>query len=77
LAGYYLEAAKHESETEAEKHHQMAQKYFDSLQYARAIYHYQQAIEYMAHKPADKKIQAFEKAIEVAKQKLQAVELYP
>jgi tetratricopeptide (TPR) repeat protein len=77
LAKYYLDAAIHQSETEAEKHRTTGVKYFESLQFNRAIYHFTQAIGYMAHRPSDPKIAQCEQGIELAKRKLQTVELFP
>lgn len=76
-AGYYLKSAVHEAEKEAQKHYEMGLKYFSALQFKRAIYHFQQTQTLLAHKPNDPVISEVEKQIKLARQRLQAAELFP
>lgn len=82
LAGYYKGLAIHDSEVEAEKNREMGLKYYNSLQYSRAIYHFKNAIEFLAHTTADNKaanklIQECERYIGFSNRKLQAAEVAP
>lgn len=77
LAQMYLTRAKSEAEVEARKNMEVAIKYFESLQYSRAIYHFQQVIALLAHRPGEKIIGECEKYIAVAKRRLQASEVFP
>lgn len=77
LANFYLKLAVYDVELEAKRHKEMAVKYFESLQYSRAIYHFGEVISLMGHRPKDPMIQEAEKYIQVAKQRLQASELFP
>lgn len=77
LARFYLQAALHEAESEARKNMEMGVKYFESLQYSRAIYHFQQVVLLMSHRPGEKIIKDCEKYIELSKRRLQAAELFP
>lgn len=76
-AAYYLGSAIHQSESEAAKNFETGLKYFESLQYKRAIYHFQQAQALLAHKPQDPAITEAEKYIKLSRQRLQAAELFP
>lgn len=76
-AAYYLKAAVHESEEEAKKNYEMGIKYFESLQYQRAIYHFQQTENLLSHKPQDPVIAEAEKYIRLSRQRLQAAEMFP
>ncbi|MSP18119.1 MAG: FHA domain-containing protein [Bdellovibrionales bacterium] len=82
LAGYYKGLAIHDSEVEAEKNRDMGLKYYNSLQYSRAIYHFKNAIEFLAHTTADNKtankiIQECERYIGFSNRKQQAAEVVP
>jgi len=77
VAGYYLKAAIHEAEEEAKKNYEMGMKYFESLQYQRAIYHFQQTQNLLSHKPQDPVISEAEKYIRLSRQRLQAAEMFP
>lgn len=77
VASYYLKAAIHEAETEAKKNYEMGMKYFESLQYQRAIYHFQQTQNLLSHKPQDPVISEAEKYIRLSRQRLQAAEMFP
>ncbi len=82
LAGYYKGLAIHESEVAAEKNREMGLKYYNSLQYGRAMYHFKSAIDYLSHTRPDnvaakRMIQDCEKYIEFSRRKLKASELVP
>ncbi len=82
LASYYRGLAAHDSEVEAEKNREIGLKYFNSLQYSRAIYHFKLAIDGLAHvRPEDnaakKIIQECERYIGFSQRKLKALELVP
>lgn len=77
LARFYLQSALHEAEIDAKKNMEMGVKYFESLQYSRAIYHFQQVVILMNHRPTEKIIKDCEKYIEISKKRLQAAELFP
>jgi tetratricopeptide (TPR) repeat protein len=77
LADYYLRLAVYEVETEAKKNWEIAGKYFQSMQYQRAIYHYTEVINLMQHRPSDKMVENAEKYILQCKRRLQAAELFP
>lgn len=76
-AGYYLQSAIHQAEGEASKNLEMGLKYFESLQYKRAIYHFKQVKSLLAHKPEDDLIKKCDEYIRLAEQRLKAAELYP
>lgn len=77
LAEYYLRLAIYESESEAKRNYNIGVKYFESLQYARAMGHFKQAMLHMQHRPADKLNADAAKYIEQCKKRLQAAELFP
>lgn len=77
MARFYLQAALHEAEADAKRNMEMGVKYFESLQYSRAIYHFQQVVVLMNHRPTEKIIKDCEKYIELSKRRLQAAELFP
>lgn len=77
LARYYLQSAYHEAEIAAKKNMEMGVKYFESLQYSRAIYHFQQVVTLMAHRPNERIVSDCQKYIELSKRRLQAAELFP
>jgi len=84
LAGYYRDRSLVASEREATTHMDIGVRYFQSLQYRRAIYHFSQTINMMDHRPtvmeaklASKLIEAAKKYIGICKKQLQAAELYP
>lgn len=73
----YLRLAVREAEAEAKKHQQMAIRYFESLQYSRAIYHFTEVINLMSHRVSDPMIIEAEKYIGLAKRRMEAAELFP
>lgn len=82
LASYYRGLAAHESEVEAEKNREIGLKYFNSLQYERAIYHLKAAIDNLSHIKSDnvegkRLIQDCERYIDFARRKQRAAELVP
>jgi Inner membrane component of T3SS, cytoplasmic domain len=77
LAEYYLRLSVFEVEQEAKQNMEMGRKYFESMQYSRAIYHFQQVIDLMSHRPTDKSISDAETFIRLCKRKLQAAEMFP
>ena len=77
LSRYYLQAAIHDAELEAKKHYEIGIKYFESLQYSRAVYHFSEVIQLMSHRSQDQVVQEAERYIKLAKQKLQAAEMFP
>jgi pSer/pThr/pTyr-binding forkhead associated (FHA) protein len=82
LASYYKGLAIHDAEVEAQKNKEIGLKYFNSLQYSRAIYHFKMAIDNLSHVTPDniagkKMISECEKYIDFAQRKLKAVETTP
>lgn len=76
-AEYYLQASVHEAEKEAKIQMEMAVKYFESLQYQRSIYHFQQVITLLSHRTNEKTVADCKKYIDVASKKLKASEMFP
>lgn len=76
-ARQYLGWAVQEVEAEAKKHNEIAVRYFESLQYQRAIYHFREVITLMAHRPTDPMVGHAEKYIEVSKRALEAADFFP
>ena len=82
LAQYYRGLAAHDSEVEAQKHREIGLKYYNSLQYRRAMYHFKAAIDSLAHiksenSPAKKMIQECQRYFEFSQRKLKAAEMVP
>ncbi|MCB0416417.1 MAG: FHA domain-containing protein [Bdellovibrionaceae bacterium] len=77
LAQFYLQLSIAEAEKEASKHFEMGVKYFDSLQYERAIYHFTQVQQMLAHRPNHEMVPKARKYIAVGQTRLRAAELYP
>lgn len=73
----YLNWALQESELEAKKNMGFGVQYFDSLQYQRAIHHFQEVIALMAHRPLDPMIGQSEKYIESSKRMLEKADFFP
>lgn len=76
-ASYYLQSAIHEAEKEASKNLEVGIKYFSSLQYKRAIYHFKQVQALLAHKKGDPIFKKCSEYIQIAEERLKAAELYP
>jgi pSer/pThr/pTyr-binding forkhead associated (FHA) protein len=77
LADEYLRRTLYEAESAAKLHMQLGVQYFESLQYQRAIYHFTQVVNLMAHRPNEPIIGEAEKYIQQSKRRLQAAELFP
>lgn len=76
-ASYYLQAAIHEAEQEAAKNLEVGIKYFSSLQYKRAIYHFKQVQSLLVHKKEDPVLKKCSEYIRLSEERLKAAELYP
>lgn len=76
-ASYYLQSAIHEAEKEASKNLEVGIKYFSSLQYKRAIYHFKQVQSLLSHKKDDPILKKCSEYIQIAEERLKAAELYP
>lgn len=77
LAERYLRHAVSEAEAEAKKSMAMGVQYFEALQYQRAIYHFREAIQLMAHRPNEPVIKEAQRYIQQAELRLRAAELFP
>lgn len=77
MSEFYLKASIHEAEKEAKVQMEMAVKYFESLQYKRSIYHFNQVMLLLSHRQNEKVVADSKKYIEIATRKLQASELFP
>lgn len=77
LAQTYLRYAIYEVENEAKKHFEVGVKYFESLQYSRAIYHFNEVINLMIHRASDPIVSQAEKYIDLSRKKLEVKEIFP
>jgi hypothetical protein len=77
LADKYLRRALNESELVAKQHMEIGVKYFESLQYQRAIYHFNEVISLLAHRKDEVLVKEATKYVEQSKRRLQAAELFP
>lgn len=77
LAEHYLRRAVYDAETEAKKQFELGLKYFETLQYQRAMYHFNESIALMAHRPKEKIVSEAERYNQLCKRALQAAELFP
>jgi len=77
LADKYLRLAIYNAEQEAKRNMEIAIRYFESLQYQRAMYHFSEVVTLMAHRPTEAIVSESEKYIQVCKKRLQAAELFP
>ena len=73
----YLTWAVQETELEAKMNRDIAIRYFESLQYQRAMHHFQAVISLMAHRPLDPMVSQSEKYIELCKRALEAADFFP
>ncbi len=73
----YLRFADTDAVSEATKHREMAIKYFQSLQYSRAAYHFNEVVSLLSHRQTDTRITEAKQYIEESKRMLQAAELFP
>ncbi len=77
LAEKYLRRAVYEAELEAKQNMEIGVKYVESLQYERALYHFQQVIDLMTHRPEEPIVAEARRYITLCKQVLQASEMFP
>lgn len=77
LAEKYLKLATYNAEQEAKRQRVLAVTYFESLQYQRAIFHFNEVIALMAHRPEEPIVAEAEKYITLCRKRLQAAELFP
>jgi pSer/pThr/pTyr-binding forkhead associated (FHA) protein len=77
LADYYLRLSIYQVENEAKKNFGYGRKYFESMQYSRALFHFGQVIELMEHKPEDPMNAESLRYIDLCKKRLQAAEQFP
>ncbi len=77
LAQYYLKLSIYQVELEAKKNMEMGQKYFESMQYTRAMGNFKQVILLMDHRPTDPMVSNAEKYIIQCERRLQAAEQFP
>jgi len=77
LASYYLSLSYFELEKQANKNFEIGRKYFEAMHYSRSIYHFQEVIALLEHRPGDKRIKDAEKFIASATKKLQEAQQYP
>ncbi|MBI1859525.1 MAG: FHA domain-containing protein [Deltaproteobacteria bacterium] len=73
----YLSWAVQEAELEARKNRDIGIRYYESLQYQRAIHHFHEVIALMAHRPLDPMVAQAEKYIQLAKRALEAADYFP
>lgn len=77
LAERYLRRAVYEVEIEAKTNMAMGIQYYESLQYSRAIHHFNETIALLAHRPNEAMIKEATRYIKQAELRLQAAELFP
>jgi tetratricopeptide (TPR) repeat protein len=77
LAQTYLRYAIYEVENEAKKNFEVGVKYFESLQYTRAIYHFNEVVNLMIHRASDPIVTQAEKYIDLSRKKLEVKEIFP
>jgi pSer/pThr/pTyr-binding forkhead associated (FHA) protein len=77
LAERYLKRSVYEAELEAKNQMALGIQYYTSLQYQRAMYHFQEVITLMAHRPTEPIAGEAGKYIEQCKKVLKAAELFP
>lgn len=77
LAEQYLRKARFEAEVEAKTHMATAIRYYESLQYARAIHHFNEVIALLDHKPDEMIVKTAKNYIKQSELRLQAAELFP
>ncbi len=77
LADRYLRRAIYEAEVQAKINMAAAVQYYESLQYARAIHHFNEVISLMAHRPTEPIVKEAGRYIKQAELRLQAAELFP
>lgn len=73
----YLSWAIQEAEFAAKKNRDIGIRYYESLQYQRAIHHFQEVITLMGHRPSDAMVGQAEKYIQYSKRALEAADYFP
>lgn len=77
LADYYLKLTYFELETQANKNFEIGRKYFEAMNYSRAIYHFGEVIRLLNHRQNDKRSADAEQFIAAAKKRLQEAQQFP
>ncbi len=77
LAERYLRRSVYEVEIEAKMNMAVGIQYYESLQYSRAIHHFNEVITMMSHRPDEAIIKEAKGYIKQAELRLQAAELFP
>jgi hypothetical protein len=77
LAERYLRRSVYEVEIEAKLNMAIGIQYYESLQYSRAIHHFNEVIAMMSHRPDEAIIKEAKAYIKQAELRLQAAELFP
>ncbi len=77
LAERYLKRSVYEAELEAKSQLGLGLNYYHSLQYQRAMYHFNEVIVLMSHRPTEPIVAESAKYIDQCKKALRAAELYP
>ena len=77
LAERYLKRAIYSAELKSKEQMAIGIRYFDSLQYQRAIHHFKEAIALMKHRPNEPLIEEAKRYIKQSELRLQAAELFP
>lgn len=77
LARFYLQLSVAEAEADAMKQMELGVKYFQSLQYDRAIYHFNQVMAMMAHRPQHQMVPKARDYVKKCQDLLRAAEMFP
>jgi pSer/pThr/pTyr-binding forkhead associated (FHA) protein len=77
MANTYLRLSIAEEDADAKQNFAIAVKYYESLQYERAIYHFKQVIDLMTYRQTDPMVAESEKYIGLCKRRLDAAEMFP
>lgn len=77
LARFYLQLSVAESEADANKQMELGVKYFQALQYDRAIYHFNQVAAQLAHRPQHPLIPKARDYVKKSQDLLRAAEMFP
>lgn len=77
LADRYLRKAVYEAELRAKDEMALGVRYYTTLQYQRAIYHFKQVVTLMAHRKDEKIIKDAQTYIGLSEKALKAAELFP
>jgi len=77
IAERYLRLAIYEAEIEAKMNMASGIQYYESLQYTRAIHHFNEVIALMEHRPDEAIVKEAQRYIKQSEMRLQAAELFP